>query len=853
MKKTVLFFLGVASLYVNAQNNEKLQKNFRDENINNQKKFERYIKNINTKLSETQISEMKSKLAGFAGNIPLFLTGDDTRANASANITPLQNGTFLTGTNITGSGLNILVMDGGRVFDKHREFGADASGIVTNPRIFDKENGNTSYSNHPTNVAGIIGAIGYGNFTTYGNAAAKGVLPNVTIDSYAFTTTTSGTNYQKLEAANANISNHSYGINLGWNYVSSTSTTYPEIGYYWIGNYELNHKDTYNGSYYTQDANFDKIVYKNPNQIVIKSAGNYFGTHPSEDPTKPKFKYDNATDKYVPFADSDELPPANCSQGYNCIGWGSLAKNIIVVGAADQLTTVDNLYTNSTDVVKSDYSSAGPRKDGAIKPDISAVGTNMLIAGYENDTKYNSYYVGSGTSYSAPVISGIAGAITQVNRSITGNSSFTYKADEMKALLIHSANEAGSNPGPDVWYGWGFADAKKAAQIVVDKNNNKVIFERNLLTSGVKFTKEITANGTEPLKATISWVDPAGIPFTSDNDLQNNTSSKLVNDIDLRIIDTTNNTIYYPWKLNAINPMAAATQGDNTVDNVEQVLLNTPVAGRKYRIEISNKGTLVDDGGTASPQNYALIVTGLEASNLAEIAFNNFNIEAKSETCSGKNNGEINISANQSFNYSAKINNGNSLSFTNNKLNIANLAPGNYYVCISVASINYEQCFNITIPKGVTASARIATNSTSNLISVNVEQGTAPFKIFVNGIQKLETTDNNFSIEASQGDLIEVKTALACEGIVSKKIELLLDKATAYPNPAKDFVYITIPSSEKEVEIELYAADGKLASKQLYTVSNGEAKVDVSKLNDGIYIAKVSLKNPVNIKIIKKQ
>ena len=28
--------------------------------------------------------------------------------------------------------------------------------------------------------------------------------------------------------------------------------------------------------------------------------------------------------------------------------------------------------------------------------------------------------------------------------------------------------EAG-NLGPDVWYGWGFADATKAAQLVIDK------------------------------------------------------------------------------------------------------------------------------------------------------------------------------------------------------------------------------------------------------------------------------------------------------------------------------------------------------------------------------------------------
>jgi hypothetical protein len=55
-----------------------------------------------------------------------------------------------------------MVMDGGRVFEKHREFGASATGIVTVQRIFDKENGTTSYSDHATNVSGII-AMGVGN------------------------------------------------------------------------------------------------------------------------------------------------------------------------------------------------------------------------------------------------------------------------------------------------------------------------------------------------------------------------------------------------------------------------------------------------------------------------------------------------------------------------------------------------------------------------------------------------------------------------------------------------------------------------------------------------------------------
>jgi len=40
-------------------------------------------------------------------------------------------------------------------------------------------------------------------------------------------------------------------------------------------------------------------------------------------------------------------------------------------------------------------------------------------------------------------------------------------------------------------------------------------------------------------------------------------------------------------------------------------LLDNPVAGRKYRIEVSNKGSLKDQDDNATTQNYALLVTGI--------------------------------------------------------------------------------------------------------------------------------------------------------------------------------------------------------------------------------------------------
>lgn len=622
MNKSVLYLLGLGLPVLGfGQDNQKLIEQFGQQNQINQQKFENFLSKSGKTVNGTIESE-KATLAGFAGGMPVFNETDDSRANRSAGVLPLQEGTLagLNNTPVEGAELNILVMDGGRIFEKHREFGADENGNVAIQRVFNKETaGGSNYAGHPTNVGGIIGAMGFGNFSLpYGPAAARGVLTKVNLNSMSFSTTPLGNNYQKLAAAtDANVSNHSYGINLGWSYKSTVSSTYPIVGWYWIANYDLNPLDTWSGSYNTQDANFDKIVYTNPNHIVVKSAGNYFGDGPDAIAAN-VFKYSNASGTYVPFQTGDVLPAKNCSQGFYCIGWGSLAKNIIVVGATNQLTTPNNLYTGPADVVKSSYSSAGPRRDGAIKPDLSAVGSNHLIANYTNATTYNSYATGSGTSYAAPIVSGIAGAVTDIYRKINNAPTFTFKGDEMKVLLTHTANEAGTT-GPDVWYGWGFVDATKAAQVIIDKKEDRIFFERRSLTSGTAFTKEVKAQDGIPIRASISWIDPAAVPFTSDNDLQNNHSSRLVNDLDLRIIDTSTNAVYYPYKLDVANPMAAATTGDNTVDNVEQVNIPNPVAGRIYRVEVTNKGTLVSDTGSAADQNFAIILTGQQP----EMATNN--------------------------------------------------------------------------------------------------------------------------------------------------------------------------------------------------------------------------------------
>jgi len=623
MKKHLLLVSTLAISLMNAQSNDALKKEFERQNKENNAKFDIYVAKhygtFRTPETQEEIENERSKLAGFLPDgRPYFYEPHDMDQILNSNADFIQGGTIsgLTGS-FNGEGINFTIFDGdngsakGRVYANHIFFNN-----IPN-RISNKEATTMNYGAHSTTVASFIGAKNYPYTVQFTDGTTrqvnfKGIAPNSTIDAYNFGTTTlpgnstASTVFDKILIAQPNISNHSYGTNQGWD----ETTINGAYSWIWRGAYASpNTSVDAQGSYYTNDRNYDQIVYNNPSYIIVKSSGNSYGMGPTGNNT-PKY-YLNSSNTPVAFSATDTLPQNNCALGYDCIGFGSLAKNIIVVGATDRITANGGRYTLSGDVVHSDYSSAGPRDDGGIKPDITTVGTSVAGASTPEDSVGGSQLtVGNGTSYSAPVVTGIIGLWTQINKQLFSGSALN--AASAKTLMIHSAKEAG-NIGPDPQFGWGFIDAKKGAELLVAKSNNSIIFNNETLISGTKNSKTVKASGTEPLKVTISWIDPEFKAFTNQwSDLYNNRTSKLVNDLDLRIIDTTTNISYTPWKLDALSPMTPAIKGDNTVDNVEQVVLDSPVAGRTYRIEITNKGTLVNNAATPvlTPQNYSIIVTG---------------------------------------------------------------------------------------------------------------------------------------------------------------------------------------------------------------------------------------------------
>jgi hypothetical protein len=96
------------------------------------------------------------------------------------------------------------------------------------------------------------------------------------------------------------------------------------------------------------------------------------------------------------------------------------------------------------------------------------------------------------------------------------------------------------------------------------------------------------------------WTDPPGTPVAPALDP---TDPMLVHDLDLRLQHINTSAIYYPYLLDPANPGDAATTGDNIVDNVEQVHIETPPEGA-YRVLVSTKGTFIAE------QAYSIIATG---------------------------------------------------------------------------------------------------------------------------------------------------------------------------------------------------------------------------------------------------
>ena len=230
------------------------------------------------------------------------------------------------------------------------------------------------------------------------------------------------------------------------------------------------------------------------------------------------------------------------------------------------------------------------------------------------------------------------------------------------------------------------------------------------------------------------------------------------------------------------------------------------------------------------------------------VAADNFQIQVTDETCQGKN-GQLKIVTKFNHNYNVTVA-GIDYSFTNT-LNIPNLEPGSYDICIGITNTSYSHCVTLNIE-----ASDLLTGKTSsvkeNKVEVNIKSGTAPYTVSVNNIKVLETFSSSFSIPAKEGDFIEIVSKATCEGKLTKMVGSSLE-VKAFPNPTTDYFELRLPKSKKEnVTIELYSQTSGLISSKKYPIVNSKVRINLENNPSGIYFVRVNLDTPKTIKIIKK-
>lgn len=269
--------------------------------------------------------------------------------------------------------------------------------------------------------------------------------------------------------------------------------------------------------------------------------------------------------------------------GYQSVGSPATAKNVIAVGASENVRPSLGDHSDNKDEVWED-SSRGLTADGRLKPDIVAPGTSILstrssLAPSKNfDKRFNDYYAYmSGTSMATPIL---AGGVAQVRQYLDEQGEKEPSGALLKAMLLTSADDLGEDMRKQ---GFGRANLEQAIQTSY-KDVKDGLRTREKAEYAVKVT-----DSSKPLAITLAWTDyPASFAARR----------TLVNDLNLKVTTPSGE------RLNG-NDFFEAPYDDqvDNLNNVEQIWILQPEKGT-YTVTV--EGYNIPKG----PQPYAIATTG---------------------------------------------------------------------------------------------------------------------------------------------------------------------------------------------------------------------------------------------------
>mgnify|MGYP000991426502 CR=1 FL=1 len=247
------------------------------------------------------------------------------------------------------------------------------------------------------------------------------------------------------------------------------------------------------------------------------------------------------------------------------------------------------------------------------------------------------------------------------------------------------------------------------------------------------------------------------------------------------------------------------------------------------------------------PNSAADAVVDANGCAIFSLPANNFGIKVIGESCPGEENGRIEITTVETNNYQLNLN-GIKRSFTTG-ISLSPLKTNTYTLCFTVEGETYEQCFTLEVLKGFEFKAKSSVSGKKAIIEI--EKGTAPYEVFLNGFKVFETMSKSFEIDVKQSDLLEVKSAKLCEGTYKERL-VLLDEIIAYPNPTNGQFEIAIPKSNKPTIIEVYNMFGQLVLEKSEGINSTRAQLNLSGKPNGVYFIKVNAEDSKTLKLIKE-
>lgn len=542
-----------------------------------------------------------------------------------------STGLGLTGTNVLLSMWEV----GGAARESHVEFQSRVIQIdqsATNAIPLDY---------HATGVAGTIAGGGVVDLVSpvATGKLMRGVAYQADVDSYDidfFSSELASAAAGTTNVPGVRVSNHSWGILSGWHQETLIFGTnvYPNA---WVWDGHPNFVEDWKFGFYYPDlpdgygsTQLDSFMANSSTRhLLLYAAGNDRYEGPGSAPSEYWWTPDRVN-WYIFQNSSAGERDWSCGDGdtyaFDTIAPPGTAKNVLTVGSVLDVYHVVGSQTNwgyatNSTVTLSRFSGCGPTDDGRIKPDVVAVGqadTNarpfgIVTPSETSDTGFNNL---AGTSFACPEVTGGLGLSMQRRVQLFPDldpETDALRGSTLKGLAIHTADDIG-NPGPDYQTGWGLFNAVSVVQhIETDAQEGRGTHIKELeLDVGETNSWLVALDGSKAFKVTVPWTDPPGTAPSASEDPM---SRMLVNDIDLWVETEDGSQTFFPWVLNPditneteAARSANATNGVDSINNVEQVVLASPTAGT-YRICIAHRGGL-PGGSTPTNQWVSVLSSG---------------------------------------------------------------------------------------------------------------------------------------------------------------------------------------------------------------------------------------------------